>query len=252
MMKTTPLTAVLAAALAMTAGPAALGQPYDPEASQRYQEQQSQYQDAQADYQSRQRDYQRQQEAYRERREAYEQARADYDARYGYGAYARRYGSFESRYPAYDASDYGRDVGYNDYYAPYRNSPCEQRRSDRQVAGGLIGALAGAAIGSNIGGHGARTEGAVLGAVAGGLVGANIGRSSAQCDNVGYYYRYDQTYPYRESSWDRRARSGRYDYRWYSSRRCRLAVAPTQYGDDMDYRYVRVCPDGSGRYRITG
>jgi hypothetical protein len=251
-MKTTPLSAILAATLAIGAAPA-LAQPYpDDPAGQRYQDQQAQYQEAQSDYEARQRDYQRQQEAYRQRREDYERARADYDDRYGSGAYARRYGSFENRYPAESADAYGRDVVYRDVYAPYRDNPCEQRRSDRKIAGGLIGALAGAAIGSNIGGHGARTEGAVLGAVAGGLVGANIGKNSARCDTVGYYYRYDQTYPYREAEWDRRTRSGRYDYSWYSAHRCRLAVAPVEYGDDSHYRYVRVCPDGSGRYRITG
>ena len=31
----------------------------------------------------------------------------------------------------------------------------------------------------------------------------------------------------------------------------RLAVAPTEYGGRTDYRYVRVCPDRRGRYRIT-
>ena len=252
-MHKTTLTAVLAATLAMSAGPAAMAQPYpDDQAAQRYRDQQAQYQDKQADYQDRQRAYEQQQADYQQRRADYERASADYDARYGYGSYARRYGAFETRYEAPYAGTYSSDVGYTDYNAPYRGSPCEQRRGDRQLAGGVIGALAGAAIGSNIGGHGARTEGAVLGAVAGGVIGANIGRSTARCDTSGYYYSYEQTYPYREASWDRRARSGRYDYRWYSSRRCRLAVAPAQYGDDVDYRYVRVCPDGRGRYRITG
>ena len=31
-----------------------------------------------------------------------------------------------------------------------------------------------------------------------------------------------------------------------------LAPAPTEYGGRTDNRYVRVCPDGEGRYRITG
>ncbi|MDB5433571.1 MAG: hypothetical protein JWP35_4687 [Caulobacter sp.] len=259
-MNKTPLTAALATVLAVSMGGVTLAQTTysDPQADQRYQDQQQQYQDSQQDYANRQADYadkqddyQRRQAAYQQQRADYERARADYDARYGYGAYVRRYGSFENRYPAEAATDYPSDVAYNDYYGPYRGSPCEQQRSDRTVGGGLIGALAGAAIGSNLAGHGVRTEGAVLGAVAGGVIGANVGRSTARCDTSGYYYGYEQTYPYRESGYDRRARSGRYGYSYYSSRRCRLAIAPAQYGDDMDYRYVRVCPDGRGRYRFT-
>jgi hypothetical protein len=54
--------------------------------------------------------------------------------------------------------------------------------------------------------------------------------------------------PYRES---RRWRYGANDSSYYARQRCRLAPAPID-ADGRDYRYVRVCPDDLGRYRITG
>ena len=89
----------------------------------------------------------------------------------------------------------------------------------------------------------------MLGALVGGGIGLGVGRASAKCDERGYYYSYDQTIPYRESDYDRARRSGRYDYAYYDPAGCRLATAPV---NGSDYRYVRVCPDGTGRYRITG
>ncbi len=174
----------------------------------------------------------------------YEADRRTYDRENGVGAYERRYGPP----PVWSATDYGRDASYAGNYA----DPCRDRRSNNStVAGGLIGALAGAALGSNVAARNARTEGAVLGAVVGGAIGAGVGRAheNAKCDDAGYYYSYDQTVPYRESRYERGRRSGQYDYSYYNRQRCRLAPAPIS-GDE--YRYVRVCPDREGRYRITG
>lgn len=220
-----------------------------------YEAQKQQYQDAQQSYQDQQQQYQNQRGAYdartkswQDRRDTYdaqrdnysneradyEQQRADYDAQYGPGAWELRYG--------YNRADRG---GY-DYY---RGSPCERRQSGGAVAGGVIGALAGAAIGSSIAGAGAHTTGAVLGGLAGGAVGASVGSSAAQCDTTGYYFSYDETYPYRLAG------SGGYDgargYDYYRRRSCRLAIAPAYIEGSLDDRYVRVCPDGAGRYRIT-
>lgn len=179
---------------------------------------------------------------YERRLAQYERDRATYDRRHGYGAYERRYGPP----PVWSATDYGVDTAYTGSYA----DPCRSQRTTNSVAGGLIGALAGAALGSNVAAGNARTEGAVLGALVGGAAGVAIGRSTAKCDDRGYYYSYDQTIPYRESSYDRARRSGRYDYSYYTRQRCRLAPAPIDDGEE--YRYVRVCPDSQGRYRITG
>jgi len=201
------------------------------------------YSDSRADYQAARRDYER-------RRADWEAARADYDARYGYGSYVRIYGPApvwdESRWSsayAPSAGYYGRDTAYT------AQAGCRSSNSG-SVAGGIIGALAGAALGSNVAANGRATEGAVLGAVVGGGVGAAVGHANDKyrCDSYGPYYSYNDTIPYREA---RTYRSGRYDYAYYNRQRCRLVAAPIdRYGED--YRYVRVCPDRQGRYRITG
>ena len=205
---------------------------------QQYQEQQQQYQNQRDAYDSRTQTWRdrraandAQQDNYADQRAAYERERADYDAQYGVGAWERRYG--------YGYSDRG---GY-DYY---RSSPCERRASSGAAAGGVIGALAGAAIGSSVAGRGNHATGAILGGVAGGALGAAAGSNAAQCDSTGYYFSYEDTYPYAVSDADR---YGRYDY----DRRhgCRLAIAPAYVDGSTDERYVRACPDSAGRYRIT-
>jgi hypothetical protein len=218
------------------------------ESRQNYDQSRENYQEARADYRAARRDYEL-------RLNQWERARASYDARYGYGAYARRYAR-----PVWDEAYWARsnrDYGYNNgYVAPYAgqygyntsaNVRCDR---DNTVAAGAIGAIAGAILGSQAAGHGSRTEGSVLGAVVGGGLGAAIGnsRDKYKCDARGPYFSYNETVPYRESrSW----RYGRNDSSYYSRMRCRLAPAPVdEYG--RDYRYVRVCPDASGRYRITG
>ena len=63
------------------------------------------------------------------------------------------------------------------------------------------------------------------------------------------------TYQQDRSDYDARYGAGAWDRRYgssYRDRRCRLAVAPAYVNGDTDYRYVRVCPDSRGRYRITG
>jgi len=251
----TPLTLGLAGALAMSAAAPALAQ-YDPaypsgtpyRPTEQYQRDLQRYDNDRADYQARRVDYAQARRDFDRRLADYERARVDYDARYGYGAYARVYGPAPVWNSARWADAYGRDSAYVEPTI----DPCRSRERGNTVAGGVIGALAGAALGSNVAARNARTEGAVLGAVVGGAVGAGIGNATAKCDAGGYYYSYNETIPYRESRWDRARRSGQYDYRYYSRMRCRLAPAPVDWGDRTDYRYVRVCPDASGRFRITG
>lgn len=245
------LTMTLAAILAAGSFAPALAQS-DPYGD--YNREVDRYNNRASDYNAQQNAYQAQQDAYYNQRADYEAARARYerdraayDARWGVGAYERRYGPFRGYYVGADDRSYRGGT----YYAPYANTSCERRRSNNSTAGTIIGALAGAAIGSNVAARNARTEGAILGAVVGGAIGNNVGKSTARCDNTGYYYSYDQTYPYREQGYYRGYRSGRYDYTYYQRNRCRLAIAPVDYGNSTDYRYVRVCPDGRGRYRIT-
>jgi len=271
-MKASPLTLTLAAVLAAgSVVTPALAQYVDPQAEADYQQrvqeynaQQSDYARQQSDYDQRRSDYADNRADYQRQRADYERARTDYDHRYGRGAYERKYGVFayrndysdnywyDNRYRGYDDRSTSSYRGYDrDYYRGYRNSPCERSRDNRTVGGALIGALAGGALGSNLDNDGNRSEGTVLGAIVGGAIGANVGRSTARCDASGYYYGYQQTYPYREADSYRGGRSGRYDYGYYSNRRCRLAVAPAYYRGTTEYRYVRVCPDSRGRYRIT-
>lgn len=285
-MKATPLTLTLASALALGAAAPAAAQYVDPQAQREYRdrvedynEAAERYNEATERYNEHRQDYAANRAEYERQRADWERRRADYDRRYGYGAYERRYGAFvyeDYGRGGYADGDYGRrdyDRTYDRYYdrgygrsddrayrgydyssSSYGADPCERSRDNRTVAGGLIGALAGAAIGSNVADDNVRSEGAVLGAVVGGALGAGVGRSTAQCDGDGYYFTYNQTYPYREPSaygGYRGYRSGRYDYDYYSRQRCRLAAAPAFYRGSTDYRYVRVCPDSRGRYRIT-
>src|SRR5690242_3868885 len=74
---------------------------------------------------------------------------------------------------AHDEGRYGYSSGYD----------C--RGSGGAAAGTVVGALAGAAIGSNLAHRGDRTGGALIGAFAGGLLGNSIGRTSERrsCDD---------------------------------------------------------------------
>jgi hypothetical protein len=248
----------LASALALATAMPAFTQPYEgqyrptdqyQQDQQRYQNDRAAYEDRKAAYDDSRADYQVARRDYERRRADWERARADYDARYGMGAYIRVYGPEPSWDEAHwrdappPAAYYGRDSAYT------AGAGC-RRDNSSAVAGGIIGALAGAALGSNIAASGHRGDGAVLGGVVGAGIGASVGNAHAKydCDNRGPYYSYNDTIAYRE---DRQYRSGRYDYAYYQRMRCRLAVAPIDsYG--RDYRYVRVCPDRDGRYRITG
>jgi len=189
-------------------------------------------------------DYRAARADYERRLDEWQRRRADYDARHGYGAYARRYGPA----PAWDdqrwasappaAGYYGRDAAYTAPVSCNNNSA---------VTAGIIGALAGSVLGSNVAAHGRRTEGAVLGGVVGAGVGAAVGHANDKykCDQRGAYWTYNDTVPYRVNN--DVYRDDRYAD--YSRRGCRLAPAPVS---DNDYRYVRVCPDSEGRYRVTG
>lgn len=246
-----PFKIGLASVLALATAAPAFAQSYRPtEQYQRdyrdYERQQDRYQDRRADYAEARRDYDR-------RVSDWERARVDYDRRYGYGAYSRNYGprpvwdeAYWSAPPA--AGYYGRDTAYN-----MPSLRCDNNNNSMAIAG-VIGALAGAALGSNVAARNARTEGAVLGAVVGGGLGATVGRANDRykCDSRGPYFARSDTVPYRESSWDRDRRSGDYDYAYYNRMNCRLAPAPVTNGGRDEQRYVRVCPDGQGRYRITG
>ncbi len=178
---------------------------------------------------------------YDRRMEDWEAARARYDRRYGSGAYARSYSKPQWNDAYWSSSD---------RYVSDGSNAITRCNNNSSVAGGVIGAIAGAVLGSNVAARNARTEGTVLGGVLGAAVGAGVGNANDKykCDARGPYFAYDETRPYREGS-NRYASS--FDRNYYTRNRCRLAAAPIDsYGRDV--RYVRVCPDETGRYRITG
>jgi len=233
-------------------------------AQDRYQQQQDQYRQQRDAYDARRSDYdehragyQAARDEYQHRLNAYNRARADYDRRYGYGAYVRRYGAF----PVWNDRDYAYYVPgsptwvapapyYSTYYGANTSyvAPAQSCDNSTTVGAGVIGALAGAILGSNVASHGRKTEGAVLGGVVGAGIGAAVGNAhdKYKCDQRGPYFAYNETIPYREADGYRSPR-----YAEYNRMGCRLATAPVD-RDGRDYRYVRVCPDSDGRYRIMG
>jgi len=250
------MASALALATAMPAG----AQQYRPTPEyQRQQEvydaQKSQYDDQRAQYEERRQDYREARRDSREARRDYQRRLAEwnraqviYDRRYGRGAYARMYARpvwDQNAWSSYETPPY---AGYYGRNSTQTNVPCNT--SNNTVAGGLIGALAGAVLGSQIASRGVRTEGAVLGGVAGAVIGGSIGNANAnyKCDSRGPYFTESDTVAYREG---RNRFASSYDRDYYERQRCRLAAAPVDaYGRDV--RYVRVCPDTQGRYRITG
>jgi hypothetical protein len=260
-MKSRHICASLAVLAAISAGActaqAQAAGPGDIQRQQDYQHLQDQYQDAQSRYQDQSRDYAAKRETYEHQHGIYEHARANYDAQHGAGAFLAYYRDHSDDYerlygPGAYGRDFGRAVVYHGYdpYAAYRGNACERRANDDAMAGGVIGALAGGAIGSGMDRDSDGSGDAYTGAVLGSAVGADIGRSAAGCDERGYFFTYYQTFPYREGGWER-GPSGRHDNEFYAGRGCRLAIAPARIGGHTEDRYARVCPDAEDHYRFT-
>lgn len=66
----------------------------------------------------------------------------------------------------------------------YAHQACKNKEDNRQILGGLAGAVVGGVFGSQVSGNGARTEGSAIGAVLGGLAGAGIADKTIDCDPV--------------------------------------------------------------------
>jgi hypothetical protein len=219
--------------------------------------------------------------------------------------------SYGSQHGGYISGYGGQTYNYADY--------CQRDRQGRTGTGALVGAGAGAVIGSQLAARGRRTEGSILGGVLGAVIGSAAGRdSSIRCEdrsasspytylpNTPAYatnqrYSQGQTYssgpaytsgpaygsgyetysPGHTSSYGygsryQSAQSGSsvyYDENGYGpyaepSRQsdhysqgydrsdrgdaCRLAESRIRMPDGRtESRYVRTCPDASGRYRIV-
>ncbi|MFT3729695.1 MAG: YMGG-like glycine zipper-containing protein [Terricaulis sp.] len=68
---------------------------------------------------------------------------------------------------------------YGDAYAA-QTQDCQRTQNGRTVGGALLGAGAGAVIGSHAGAHGHRSDGGLLGAAVGAVLGGAIGNSTAR------------------------------------------------------------------------
>ena len=74
-------------------------------------------------------------------------------------------------------------------YRDYGNGDiCQDQKRENANKGTVVGAIAGAVIGSQVSGHGNKGTGALVGAGAGALVGRQIGKSTVNCK--GYPNRY--------------------------------------------------------------
>jgi hypothetical protein len=63
---------------------------------------------------------------------------------------------------------------------------CQQSVNNNTLAGGTIGAIAGAVLGKQLAARNARKEGQVLGALVGAVAGSQIGKARLACDDLAY------------------------------------------------------------------
>lgn len=118
----------------------------------------------------------------------------------------------------------------------FARDPCQQEKHNKGTAGAVIGGLAGAVLGSNVAGHGAKTEGSVIGGVAGAAIGNNIGRSGVKCDGYSYYNPNGGYYD-RDGHWHSYSANARYNNGYYAG----------QYGRDTS-SYDRGYYDSYGNW----
>ena len=168
---------------------------------------------------------------------------------------------------SYGAQPYDNQNGYYD--------ACRRDQNQRAVVGGLLGAVAGMALGNNSSDRRYRRhDNAALGTVIGGVAGAGIGASTAGCTPAPRqqtYYAPAPAYSYADPRYDQRDYYDRYAYAPPAQ-----SYAPPPAYDDYDYapqrpplactyvespvrmpdgrsqkRMVQVCPDSQGRYQIV-
>jgi Glycine zipper 2TM domain len=174
---------------------------------------------------------------------------------------------------AASAQEYG--PGYSNY------DPCRRDANNRGITGALVGGAGGAVLGSQLSARGHRTDGSLLGGVVGAIAGAAVGKNTAACTDAppppyayrdappppAYYEPEPQAYGEadyapppppryveRETVWAYGRHGAR--FRVIGDRvgpdGCTLAESPVYMPDGrVDHRFVRVCPDYSGRYRVV-
>ncbi|HVV52830.1 MAG TPA: glycine zipper 2TM domain-containing protein [Caulobacteraceae bacterium] len=159
------------------------------------------------------------------------------------------------------------------YEPPGGYHQCQDRKTGNTVAGAVVGGLLGAVVGSQVSGHGARTEGSVVGGGLGALAGAAVGDDSVKCGpppQARYdapppppppaddrYQDDESSYP-ADGRYDHPAYEDSRDYRAYPARAgggpgdCALADSTIYMPDGTTQkRFVRVCRDDGGRYQVV-
>jgi hypothetical protein len=144
---------------------------------------------------------------------------------------------------------------YDSQSGTYYN-PCQRDKTNRQIAGGLLGAIGGAVIGSNLAHGGGRDGGAVIGGIAGAAGGAALGGATAACDPN----QYDQTAdpappppPPPPGYGDRYGQPGdpAYDDRGYDHR-CAMVESRVFFPDgSIERDRVQACRDPNGRWYVA-
>ncbi|WP_421932179.1 glycine zipper 2TM domain-containing protein [Phenylobacterium sp.] len=120
--------------------------------------------------------------------------------------------------------------------------------NNNRVAGTVIGAGLGAILGSQVAGHGAKTEGSVIGAIGGAIAGNQIAKSRSNCTSANAYGYYDANGAWHANTVDQASAAGYYDRdgRWVDG-------APNGYYDNQN-RWIaaNTAASASGYYDRNG
>ena len=188
------------------------------------------------------------------------------------------------------AQPYSNGYAGNSYY-----DPCRRDEGNRGITGAVIGGAGGAVLGSQFAANGHRRDGSLLGGIVGALAGAAVGKNTTGCsggqsyvqprasygsgysgyggagygynsgyDSYGYApppapYGYGQPAPRYSSRYERSDdyAYGRRGERMRVAQRadadgCSLAESPILMPDGRTQtRFVRVCMDRNGRYQVV-
>ncbi len=82
---------------------------------------------------------------------------------------------------ALDQAEAGRAAAEARAAAAEAKAECEKERQNASNTGAVIGGVTGAVIGSQVAGHGAKSEGGAIGAVAGVMTGRQIAKKDHRC-----------------------------------------------------------------------
>jgi hypothetical protein len=177
------------------------------------------------------------------------------------------------------------------YAAPSYSEVCRSDQNHRTALGALLGAGVGAALGSQVAANHHRTDGSIVGGLLGAFGGGALGHNTTPCepqqayaapppvyaappvmaappppppphaeyDQPGYYQgRFDDGDDNDQADDDARWAYGHRGERFRIAERppgpdgCTLAESPIYMPDGrVQKRFVRVCPDSSGRYQVV-